>query len=209
MRDQVEKRYDRFSLFYDFLDTFPGLGSAEKKWRKHAIDLLRIDSDSVVVDIATGTGLIMPWIAEKGPKVVIGIDISRNMLEKARKRMEGMGEHMIIRGDVEALPFRDDSIDRVISTFSLTTIPGYEKAIDEMLRVLAVHGRGVILDTGKPKKGWAKAMHVLITPVAKLFGRTHFDRGVEGALRSRAKVIERSEFYGGMVYALVFEKVRD
>ena len=209
MRDQVEKRYDRFSRFYDFLDTFPGLGSAEKKWRKHAIDLLKIDRDSVVVDIATGTGLILPWIAEKKPKMVIGIDISRNMLLKAKNRMEGMDEHMIIRGDVEALPFRDDSIDRVISTFSLTTIPGYEKAIDEMLRVMAVHGRGVIMDTGKPRKAWAKVMHGLITPVAKLFGRTHFDRDVEGALRSRAKIIERSEFYGGMVYALVFEKVRD
>ena len=209
MRDKVERRYDRFSRFYDFLDTFPGLGSAEKKWRKHAIDLLNIDGDSVVGDIATGTGLILPWIAEKGPKMVIGIDISRNMLLKAKKRMEGIGEHMIIRGDVEALPFRDDSIDRVISTFSLTTIPGYERAIDEMLRVMAVHGRGVIMDTGRPKKAWAKVMHGMITPVAKLFGRTHFDRDVEGALRSRAKIIERSEFYGGMVYALVFEKVRD
>ncbi len=209
MRDKVEKRYDRFSLFYDFLDTFPGLGSAEKKWRKHAIDLLDIDDDSVVLDIATGTGLILPWIAEKSPKSVIGIDISRNMLLKAVGRMEGMGDHMIIRGDVEALPFKDDSIDRVISTFSLTTIPGYEKAMDEMLRVLAVHGRGVILDTGKPKKGWAKVMHTLITPVARLFGRTHFDRDVESALRDRARIIERSEFYGGMVYSLVFEKIRE
>ncbi len=209
MRDKVEKRYDRFSSFYDFLDTFPGLGSAEEKWRRQAIDMLRIERGTIVVDIATGTGLILPWIAEKRPKTVIGIDISRNMLLKAKKRMEGMGEHMIIRGDVEALPFRDDSIDRVISTFSLTTIPGYEKAIDEMLRVMSIHGRGVIMDTGRPKKAWAKVMHGLITPVAKLFGRTHFDRDIEGALRSRAKIIERSEFYGGMVYALVFEKVRD
>ncbi len=209
MLEKVEKRYDRFSLFYDFLDTFPGLGSAEKKWRKHAIDLLDIEPDSLVVDIATGTGLIMPWIAEKGPKMVIGIDISRNMLARARKRMKGMGPHMIIRGDVEALPFRDDSIDRVISTFSLTTIPGYEKAIDEMLRVLSVHGRGVILDTGKPSNRVARGMHAMMTPVARLFGKTYFDRDVEAVLRSRAKIIERSEFYGGMVYALVFEKVKD
>ncbi len=211
MKEKVERRYDRFSLFYDFLDTFPGLGRAEERWRRHAIELLKIDNGNTVLDIATGTGLILPWLAEKNPKgEVIGIDISREMLRRAEKRIKssGMNNFTIIRGDVERLPFRDSSIDRIISTFSLTTIPGYKESMDEMLRVMKSEGRGVILDTGRPKKAWARLIHLLITPVARIFGRTHFERDIEPYLANRAKIIDRSEFYGGMVYALEFQKVK-
>ncbi len=208
MRDKVERRYDRFSYFYDFLDTFPGLGSAEKRWRKHAIDMLDIKEGERVVDIATGSGLIIPWIAEKNPKEIIGIDISTGMLEMAKKRAKknGVKNAVFIKGDVEQLPLRDSSVEKVISTFSLTTIPDYEKAMDEMLRILKKDGKAVILDTGRPKKLWAKLTHILLVPVAKLFGRTHFDRDIETLLKNKGRIIYKSEFYGGMVYAVVFEK---
>ena len=209
MKDKVEKRYDRFSRFYDFLDTFPGLGGAEKKWRRHAIDKLGIRRGDRVVDIATGSGLIIPWIAEKRPREIIGIDISRNMLGEAEKRAKkyGLRNLTLIRGDVERLPFKDGSIERVISTFSLTTIPDYERAIDEMLRIMKPGGTGVILDTGRPDKMWSRVLHAFLVPVAKLFGRTHFDRDIQKSLSGRARIIERSEFYGGMVYCIVFGKV--
>ncbi len=208
MRDKVEKRYDRFSRFYDFLDTFPGLGGAEKRWRRHAIDMLGIRKGDRVVDIATGSGLIIPWIAEKEPAEIIGIDISRNMLGEAKKRAKklGVGNLTLIRGDVERLPFRDESIERVISTFSLTTIPDYEKAIDEMLRIMKPEGAGVILDTGRPDKLWSRILHAFLVPVAKLFGRTHFDRDVCLSLSKKARIIERTEFYGGMVYCILIVK---
>ena len=211
MKGKVERRYDRFSLFYDFLDTFPGLGRAEERWRRHAIELLRIEEGNIIADIATGTGLILPWLAEKDRKgEIIGIDISREMLRRAerRVRVSGMNNFTIIRGDVERLPFRDSSIDRIISTFSLTTIPGYRESMDEMLRVMKDGGRGVILDTGKPKKAWSRFIHLLISPVARMFGRTHFERDIESYLAKRAKIIGKSEFYGGMVYALEFRKVK-
>ena len=210
IRDKVERRYDRFSRFYDFLDTFPGLGSAEKKWRLHAIDLLGITKGDIVVDIATGSGLIIPWIAEKGPTEIIGIDISGKMLEQAKRRAnkQGIRNLTLIRGDVERLPFRDSGVERVISTFSLTTIPDYEEAISEMLRIMRPEGTGVILDTGKPRKMWARILHGILVPIAKLFGRTHFDRDVESAVRKKAEVLYKSEFYGGMVYCMVFRKVR-
>ncbi len=208
MREKVEKRYDKFSYFYDFLDTFPVLGSAEKRWRKHAIDMLDIKEGQRVVDIASGSGLILPWIAENGPEEIIGIDISKKMLKIAEKRgkKHGISALTLIRGDVEKLPFKSGSIDRVISTFSLTTIPDYQRAIDEMLRVLKDDGIAVILDTGKPEKLWAKIGHALLVPVAKLFGRTHFDRDIVGYVRKRAKVIYISKFYGGMVYSIAFRK---
>lgn len=208
MREKIERRYDRFSRFYDFLDTFPGLGSAEKRWRRHAIDMLGIRNGDRVVDVATGSGLIIPWIAEKGPGEIIGIDISKKMLKEAEKRARkaGVKNLTLIRGDVESLPFKDESVERVICTFSLTTIPDYEKAIDEMLRIMKTDGKAVILDTGKPDKLWAKILHAFLVPVAKLFGRTHFERDVESAVRERAKIVYRSEFYGGMVYCLVLVK---
>ncbi|MCK4266160.1 MAG: methyltransferase domain-containing protein, partial [Thermoplasmata archaeon] len=115
---KVERRYDRWSRYYDTVDTFPGIGRLEKRWRLEAIESLELKPDDMVLDVGTGTGLILPWIAERlTTGKVMGIDLSENMLEKARERAGkcGVEDRVELRKmDIEKMGFEDGSFDKVI-----------------------------------------------------------------------------------------------
>jgi len=181
-KSRVAKRYDKWSGFYDSVDTFPLVGRAEKRWRLEAIEMLDIKENHQVLDVGTGTGLILPWIAthlETGK--VIGTDISEKMLKKARERAEkaGVADRIELKIDDAAnMSFPDKTFDRIIATYTMTTVPEPEKTFAEMVRVMKDDGKLVILDTGKPKKRLSRAVHYYMTPFAKVFGLTHIDRDI-------------------------------
>lgn len=209
---KVERRYDRWSRYYDTVDTFPGIGRLEKRWRLEAIESLELKPDDMVLDVGTGTGLILPWIAERlTTGKVMGIDLSENMLEKARERAGkcGVEDRVELRKmDIEKMGFEDGSFDKVIATYTLTTVPDHAATIAEMHRVVKKGGLVVILDTGKPK-GLAKIPYYPMLAAAKLFGRTHFDKDVIGELRKQKgwKITKERRHYGGMVYCIITEKI--
>jgi demethylmenaquinone methyltransferase/2-methoxy-6-polyprenyl-1,4-benzoquinol methylase len=208
---KVAKRYDSWSRYYDSVDTFPLLGRTEKRWRLEAVGLLDIQPSDRILDVGTGTGLILPWLAEEVTTgKVIGTDISEKMLATARERVKALGlegKVELKKDDIEAMAFDDESFDRVIATFTLTTVPDFRVTIAEMHRVLKPSGKAVILDTGKPR-GAAKVFYYPMMATAKLFGRTHFDKDVQGELRKQTswKIIDEKWHYAGMVYCFVTRK---
>ena len=210
-KGKVAKRYDRWSRFYDALDTFPVLGRIEKKWRLSAIESLKIDDGNNVLDVGTGSGLIIPWLAEHVTNgKIIGVDISEKMLLKAKKRIKKYEIEAVAsvqKDDVEALTFQNNSFDRVIATFALTTIPNPEKAVKEMIRVLKEDGKMVILDTGKPKNPFVKIFYYPMLPIARVFGYTYFDRDIKSIIEdtNKLKITNMKTFFGGMVYCISCE----
>lgn len=207
-KGKVARRYDRWSKFYDALDTFPLLGRIEKKWRLEAIELLKIDDENNVLDIGTGSGLILPWLAEYITNgKIIGVDISEKMLLKAKKRIKKNGVEDIVavqKDDVENLAFQNNSFDRIIATFTLTTIPNPKKAVKEMIRVLKEDGKIVILDTGRPKNRFVKIFYYPLLPIARVFGYTYFDRDIQSIIENthRLRITNIKTFFGGMVYCI-------
>ncbi|MBI5001203.1 MAG: methyltransferase domain-containing protein [Euryarchaeota archaeon] len=203
---KIEKRYDAWSRWYDAVDTNPLFGGkAQERWRREAIGLLELKKGESVIDLGTGTGLILPWISEscKGAHVV-GIDISGKMLLRARKK----GCADLVRGDLDCMPFKDSSLDKAIATFTLTTAPDPVAFLKDTARVLKDDGILVILDTGKPKKKGARAVHALISKTAKLSGHTKIDRDPYALLGKvpEMKIEKEKRYYGGMVYAMKIRK---
>jgi len=207
--EKVEKRYDRWSRFYDLVDSAPLISGRQKEWKRMAVEDLEPRKGHRILDIGTGSGEILPMIAEKEPEAeIIGVDISSKMLEVAAERTDGYENIKLVRQDVSSLSFQDGHFDSAIASFAMTTFPDPFGALKEAARVVKPGGKIVILDTGKPEKGAAKITHGLMTPVAKLFGRTHIDRDIE---RTAARVhgirkIKERRHYGGMVYCMVWEK---
>lgn len=211
-KSKVARRYDRWSGVYDSVDTFPIVGRAEKRWRLEAIAMLDLQPDDLVLDVGTGTGLIIPWIAEHlTTGKVIGIDISEKMLARARERAEkcGVAHRVELKiDDAENMSFRDGTFDKIIATYTMTTVPEPEKTFREMVRVLKDDGKIVILDTGKPRKGASRAVHFYMTPFAKFFGLTHIDRDMDAIASTVDGIVKMEEkrYYGGMVYSNVWVK---
>ena len=105
------------------------------------VDRLKLTRDDVVLDAACGTGNLAIPAARTGANVT-GVDIAANLVNAARSASAEAG--LPIRfdeGDVEALPYADDSFTTVISMFGVMFAPRPERALDELIRVTRPGGR--------------------------------------------------------------------
>jgi ubiquinone/menaquinone biosynthesis C-methylase UbiE len=98
-----------------------------------------------IVDLGTGTGSLARAIASRFPEAdVTGIDFSRGMLAVARaltQEHDGLDGRIAWReADAAALPFDDDSVDAVVSSFVLQLVPRREPVYAEVRRVLRPGG---------------------------------------------------------------------
>ena len=98
-----------------------------------------------VLDVATGTGNIAIRTAAAGART-IGLDLTPELFETARRRAV---EHDVavewIEGDAEALPFEDESFDRVLSAFGVMFAPRHRVVAGELARVCRPGGRIVLV----------------------------------------------------------------
>lgn len=107
-----------------------------------------------VLDVGTGNGRValaaLEMMGNKG--YVIGVDISRNMLEEARLRKvkENIDSAAFLRACSEHLPFRNEIFDVVYSNFGLAHFKSPIISLDEIIRVLKREGRIGVADYKHP-----------------------------------------------------------
>lgn len=153
-KEQVEEMFDNVAKRYDFLNRFLSLG-IDIYWRKKAIAYLKKDSDSVVLDVATGTGdLALEINKQINPAKIIGLDLSEQMLQFGRQKIKDSGlAHKIemIKGDSEALPFQDNYFDAVTVSFGVRNFENLDKGLSQINRVLKTGAKLVVLEFSNPK----------------------------------------------------------
>ncbi|GAA2107289.1 class I SAM-dependent methyltransferase [Kitasatospora saccharophila] len=94
-----------------------------------------VEAGQRVLDVATGTGNVAVEAARTGADVT-GLDLTPEHFEVARRRAAEAGVTVAwTEGDAEALPFPDDSFDRVFSTFGSQFAPRHDLVASELLRV--------------------------------------------------------------------------
>ncbi|MFD6950777.1 methyltransferase type 11 [Nocardiopsis sp. TSRI0078] len=97
------------------------------------------------LEVAVGTGRNLPHYP---PQVrLTAIDLSPEMLDRARSRAEGLGmAARFLEGDAQALDFPDQSFDTVVCTLAMCAVPDQHRALAEMYRVLVPGGRLLMVD---------------------------------------------------------------
>ncbi len=114
---------------------------------KIADDIVGKVNGGTIVDLGSGPGFLSTEIARKSPDLqVCGIDLSRQMVKIARHRARGAANAQFVFGNVAALPFRDNSIDLVVSTGVFHHLKSAALVFGECYRVLKVGGEGWIYD---------------------------------------------------------------
>ena len=154
-KEQVAEMFDRIAGRYDFMNRFLS-ARTDIGWRKKAIRLLQKDNPQTILDIATGTA-DMAIMACKllNPDHIDGIDISPQMLEFGRKKIEKEGLTSKIQlqtGDSETINFVENTFDAGMVAFGVRNFENLEKGLAEILRVLKPGGQLVILEFSKPKQ---------------------------------------------------------
>jgi len=140
--EAVSRQYDGWARVYDWVwhrymnRTLPMLEQAAN-----------VAGDEHVLDVACGTGVLLQRILETEPTAqVAGIDISPQMVDKARTKLPPYARTSVQTADAHNIPFPADTFDVVVSasTFHYFTAP--QGVLKEMARVLSPEGRLVLLD---------------------------------------------------------------
>ena len=138
--ERVQEIFDASAAQYD-----KGIAFAEKLFLGDGRAWACSQARGQVLEIAMGTGRNLPFYPVDVE--ITGIEISPAMLEIARQRAQSLGRKVeLIAGDVQALPFPDQSFDTVVCTIALCSIPDERRAVAEVWRVLRPGGRFVALE---------------------------------------------------------------
>lgn len=127
----VVRHYDSRAATYDESAMHRGLAEA-------VTDLVG-DPGEIVLDVATGTGLVLRAIDSRWPAArLIGVDLSEQMLAVARDELPGA---TLVAGDAAALPVPSRSVDLLTCVTALHLLPRPQAAWQEWARVLRRDGR--------------------------------------------------------------------
>lgn len=114
------------------------------------VDEMQLQPGETVLDVGCGTGVLDRWLVHRtgGANHVVAMDIHRTLLREAQAlaREEGMEGRITFQpGNAEALPFRDNSFDVVLSTTVMELLDA-DLMLREMVRAARSGGRvGVIV----------------------------------------------------------------
>lgn len=127
------------------------------------------------LEIGIGTGFSLPYYATAP---IVACDPNLAMLRKARRRAHRLGlktSFVVARG--EALPFRSESFDTVVTEVVLCSVRSPADVLVEVRRVLAPEGRYRCVEHGLAERPAMARIQRLIAPVwARLFGGCRLDR---------------------------------
>ncbi len=138
-----------------------------------------------VLEVGVGSGLNFPLYG-KQVEVVFGIDPSPRLLAMARQRAAAAGIRAdLLLGSAAAIPLADNTVDTIVMTWTLCSIPDPQVALREMRRVLKPDGKLLFAEHGlSPEPGVERWQHRL-TPVWRhIAGGCHLDRKVDKLIRS-------------------------
>ena len=164
-KQTVEKVYARWAPVYDLV-----FGAVFQRGRRAVVTA----SERVggrILEVGVGTGLSLPFYSGDHP--VVGIDLSEEMLEKARVRVLKAGlrhvETLAIM-DCEQLDYPDASFDVVTAQCVVNTVPNPEKPKEEFARVVGPGGEIILLNRGGAEAGPRLAVERLFQPVVNRIG---------------------------------------
>ena len=173
------------------LDVVMGLGTF-RSLRQHATEGLA----GRVLELGFGSGLNLEWYPKEVVEV-LALEPSAVAQRLARRRLERAPIPVRFVGlSGEHLPLPDGSVDAVLSTWTLCTIPGLERALAEVRRVLRPGGALHFLEHGLARDEPTRAWQRRLTPLQrKLVGGCHLDRPIgELVARSGLEIEQMEEF---------------
>jgi ubiquinone/menaquinone biosynthesis C-methylase UbiE len=148
-----------------------------------------------VLEVGIGSGLNLPLYAST-VRSLIALDPSPELLRMARRRGAGLSLPVeFLEASAEAIPLDDDSIDAVVTTWTLCTIPDAPRALTEMRRVLKPGGALLFVEHGRAPEPRVARWQDRLDPLwSRLAGGCHLNRKMDDLISGSGFRIERLEY---------------
>lgn len=160
------KAYRRYAPIYDAV-----FGPILHQGRKRIVQGMDCQPGERILEVGVGTGLSLPLYPRSVD--VTGIDVSADMLKRARERVRrrGLANVEAIREmDALNMDFPDARFDRTVVMYVVSCVADVRRLIDEIRRVTKPGGEIFIVNHFRSEKGIARGIENGLSPLAKLLG---------------------------------------
>jgi phosphatidylethanolamine/phosphatidyl-N-methylethanolamine N-methyltransferase len=164
--DVARQAYRRYAGFYDAL-----FGPILQPGRRAVIDALGCRPGERILEVGVGTGLSLPmypaWVT------LTGVDVSREMLEKARQRVARRGlsnVEALLEMDAEHMTFADGAFDRVVAMYVVSVVQHPERVMAELRRVCRPGGEILVVNHVRSENPLLGAVEKGLAPLSAKLG---------------------------------------
>ncbi len=190
---RVRRMFSAIAGAYDLNNRLHALW-LDQSWRRRLVELLAVDHDDDVLDVACGTGDLTTIAACRRPASVVGLDFTEAMLEIARTKADRTAfpgvEPTYRWGDAMALDLPDACMSVAMIAFGIRNVQDPATAIAEFHRVLRPGGRLGILEFSEPANGLLRQLNALYTKRIMPWTASLIARDTSGAYHYLPKSVE-------------------
>ena len=155
-------------------------------------------AEGVVLDVGIGSGLNVPFYNKSKINYLYGLDPSKELLDIAKSiAKENQLEVDFLQCSAESIPLPDKSIDTVLITYTMCTIPDVALSNSEIMRVLKDDGKLLFCEHGlAPDKHIAKWQKRINPLWGKIAGGCNLNRDIPKLISSSGfKISNMEEMY--------------
>ena len=152
-------------------------------------------AEGVVLEIGFGSGLNVPFYDSQKVRKIFGLEPSEGMRKLAAERVSASTldiEFIDLPG--EEIPLEENSVDTVLTTYTLCTIPNVGAALEGMRRVLKPGGKLLFCEHGKaPDESVHRWQHKLNPAWSKIAGGCNMNRNIPALIEASGFRISMDE----------------
>jgi len=156
-KTQVKRIFDSIAGSYDLLNHLLSFG-IDKYWRKKALKLSKIGPDSILLDVACGTGDVAIEAKRQSVENIFGADFSHNMLSLFSVKspwIKGKSVQLV----AEKMPVKDESVTHITVAFGVRNFYDIAEGFRSFYRILKKGGKAVIIEFRMPSNPLFKALY--------------------------------------------------
>ena len=156
-KSQVRRIFESIAFKYDLLNHLLSFG-VDFYWRRKALNLTSFPPDSILLDVACGTGDFAIEAKKQGVKKIFGADFSLNMLKLFNKKSAwiiGRNVQMV----AENIPLKDEAVTNITVAFGVRNFYDIQKGFDSFYRILKKNGQVTILEFKMPSNIFFKRLY--------------------------------------------------
>lgn len=162
-----------------------------------------------VLEIGIGSGLNLPFYPSRVSEI-LGLEPAPRLIAMARRASHRSSLPVtFIEGSAEAIPLDRGSVDTVVTTWTLCSIPKAERALGEIRRLLKPGGRLLFVEHGRSSEERVRKWQDRLTPVWRRFsGGCHLNRPISALIEGAGfhiTDIETGYMQGPRPMAFIYE----
>lgn len=157
-KNQVKRIFDTISPKYDFLNHFLSAG-IDFYWRKKALKLSNVNKETILLDVACGTGDFSIAAKKMGVSKIIGADLSKNMLNHFLEKVD-WSKGNLVQTVAEAMPLKKESFTNITVAFGVRNFYDIKQGFESFYDVLKPEGKVTILEFRLPKNFFIKNLYL-------------------------------------------------